>query len=130
MPFWVLFFILFATAFVDIDIKSSKFGNHWYFRPLQWMIRHRGILHSLVACVFLSLVVGSFNLWAGLGFFTGYISHLFLDCLTVSGVRLFWPFKFKIKGFVKSGGIIEEVVFVLLLLGDIIWNVWKFAGFI
>ena len=119
MPFWVLFFVLFSTAFVDIDVKSSKIGNHWYFRPLQWVIKHRGVLHSLVFALFLSLIVGGFNLWAGFGFFAGYISHLFLDCLTVSGVRLFWPFKFKIKGFVRSGGIVEEVIFVLLLLGDI-----------
>ena len=100
MPFWVLGFVLFATAFVDIDIKNSKFGNHWFFRPLQWLTRHRGVLHSLVACIFLSLVVGSFSLWGGFGFFVGYISHLFLDCLTVLGVRLFWPFGFKVKGFV------------------------------
>ncbi len=119
MPFWVLGFVLFAAAFVDIDIKNSRFGNRWYFRPLQWMTKHRGFLHSLVACVFLSLVVGSFSLWAGFGFFVGYVSHLFLDCLTVSGVRLFWPFDFKIKGFVKSGGIVEEVIFVLLMLGNI-----------
>ena len=44
---------------------------------------------------------------------------LFLDCFTKSGVALFWPFRYKIKGFVKSGGIIEDVVFVLLLLGNI-----------
>jgi len=49
----------------------------------------------------------------------GYVSHLFLDCLTRGGVRLFWPLKFKVKGFVKSGGIVEQVIFVLLLLGDI-----------
>ena len=119
MPVFILFFILFSTAFVDIDIKNSKFGNRWYFRPLQWITKHRGFLHSLVACVFLSLVVGGFSLWAGFGFFVGYISHLFLDCLTVSGVRLFWPFGWKIKGFVRSGRIIEDVVFVLLLLGNI-----------
>jgi len=119
MPFWVLGFILFSTAFVDIDIRNSKFGNHWYFRPLQWVTRHRGVLHSLVVCVFLSLVIGGFSLWAGFGFFGGYVSHLFLDCLTVSGVRLFWPFDWKVKGFVRSGGIFEEVIFVLLLLGDV-----------
>ena len=130
MTFWVLGFVLFSTAFVDIDIKNSRFGNRWYFRPLQWMTRHRGVLHSLVACVFLSLVVGSFSLWAGFGFFVGYISHLFLDCWTVSGIKLFWPFKFKIKGFVKSGGIVEEVVFVLLLLGNLAWVIWRIIGII
>ncbi|MCK4649786.1 metal-dependent hydrolase [Candidatus Pacearchaeota archaeon] len=124
MPFFVLGFVLFAMAFVDIDIKNSKFGNHWYFRPLQWMTKHRGVLHSLVACVFLSLAVGAISLWGGFGFFVGYVSHLFLDCLTRSGVKLFWPFNWKVRGFVKSGGIVEEVIFVLFLLGDIGLFVW------
>ena len=119
MPVWILFFILLATAFVDIDIKNSRAGNRWYFRPLQWMTRHRGVLHSLFSAFILSLIVASFSLWAGFGFFVGYISHLFLDCLTKSGVRLFWPFGWRIKGFVKAGGVAEDIIFVLLFLGNI-----------
>jgi len=119
MPFYILIFVLLATAFVDIDIKNSKAGNRWYLRPLQWFTKHRGVLHSFIVGGLLSLIIGGVSLWAGFGFFVGYISHLFLDCLTVSGVALFWPLKFKIKGFVRSGGIIEQVVFVLLLLGNI-----------
>ncbi len=119
MPVWVLFFILLATAFVDIDIKSSRAGNRWYLRPLQWMTKHRGVLHSLIAGLVLSLSVGMISLWAGFGFFVGYISHLFLDCLTKSGVRLFWPLGWKVKGFVRSGGVVEDIIFVLLLLGNI-----------
>jgi len=119
MPWYVLIFVLLATAFVDIDIKNSKAGNRWYLRPLQWFTKHRGVLHSLVVGLLLSLVIAAVSQWAGFGFFIGYVSHLFLDCLTKSGVKLFWPFPWKIKGFVKSGGIIEQIVFVLLLLGNI-----------
>lgn len=119
MPFLVLVFILLATSFVDIDVRTSKIGKRWYFRPLQWLTRHRGIIHSLLAAVLLSLVIGGFSLWAGFGFFVGYVSHLLLDCLTKSGVNLFWPLRFKIRGFVKSGGTIEDIIFVLLLLGNI-----------
>lgn len=119
IPLFVLFFVLFGTGFVDIDAKGSKFGNHWYFRPLQWITKHRGFVHSLIAGLIFSLMIGLINLWGGFGFFIGYISHLFLDCFTKSGVKLFWPFKFKIKGFVRSGGMVEDVIFVLLLLGNI-----------
>ncbi|MBU2576986.1 MAG: metal-dependent hydrolase [Nanoarchaeota archaeon] len=119
MPWYVLIFVLLATAFVDIDIKNSRAGNRWYLRPFQIFTKHRGMLHSLFIGLLLSLVIASISQWAGVGFFVGYISHLFLDCLTRSGVALFWPFSWKIKGFVKSGGIMEQVVFVLLLLGDI-----------
>lgn len=120
MPVFVLGFVLFSTVFVDIDIKNSKFGNHWYFRPFQWLTKHRGFLHSLIFASVSALTIGSINLWAGFGFFVGYISHLFLDCWTKSGIQLLWPFKRKIKGFIKSGGIAEDIIFVLLLLGNIL----------
>ena len=119
MPLYVLIFVLLATAFVDIDIRNSKAGNRWYFRPLQVFTKHRGFLHSIFVGVLLSLILGIVSLWAGFGFFVGYMSHLFLDCLTKSGVALFWPFGWKVKGFVRSGGIVEQVIFVLLLLGNI-----------
>ena len=119
MPVFVVIFVLLAAGFVDIDVGKSRFGNHWYLRPLQWVTRHRGFFHGLFACLLISLLVASLNRWAGFGFFVGYVSHLFLDFLTRSGVGLFWPFGWKIRGFVKSGGIVEDVIFVLLLLVDI-----------
>lgn len=116
MPWWIFVPIVLGAAVVDIDEKNSKVGNKWVFRPLQWLTRHRGMFHSLVFCVLISLVVGMVNLWAGFGFFVGYFSHLLIDCFTVGGVALFWPFKFRVRGFIKSGSWVEDVVFVLLLL--------------
>jgi len=126
MPWYVLIFVLLATAFVDIDIKNSKFGNRWYFRPLQWLTQHRGFFHSLFVGLILSLLIGTFSLWGCFGFFVGYVSLLFLDCFTRTGVALFWPLGFKIKGFIKSGGIVEQVIFVLLLLGDLGWILFEY----
>ena len=119
MPLWVLVFVLLATVFVDIDAWNSRVGNRWYLRPMQFFLKHRGVLHSLVFGVLLSLILGSVSLWAGFGFFVGYVSHLFLDCWTKSGVALFWPIKYRVKGFVRSGGVVEDVVFVLLMLVDV-----------
>ena len=120
MPLFVLGFVLLGSVFVDVDVEGSRFGNRWYFRPLQWMVRHRGVFHSLFFGVFVSLVVGSFSLWGGFGFFVGYVSHLFLDCWTKRGVVLFWPFKYRVRGFIRSGGVVEDVVFVLFLLVDVV----------
>jgi len=119
MPFFVLAFFVLGAAFVDIDEGNSKLGKRWFFRPLQWLSKHRGILHTLFLAVLLSCIVGMVSLWGGFGFFVGYISHLLLDCFTKSGVRILWPLKFRIKGFVKSGGTLEDTIFVLLLLGNI-----------
>ena len=120
MPLFVLVFVLLAAAFVDVDVKSSSFGNRWYFRPLQFLIKHRGFIHSLFFGVLLSLILGSVSLWWGFGFFVGYLSHLFLDCWTKSGVKLFWPFRWRVRGFVRSGSWVEDVLFVLLLLVDVV----------
>ena len=117
MPFFVLVFVLFGLAFVDIDSLNSKVGKKFWF--LSWALKHRGVLHSLVACVLLSLIVGAFSLWAGFGFFVGYVSHLVLDCFTKMGIRLFWRFGFRVRGFVRSGSWVEDVLFVLVLGLDV-----------
>lgn len=109
-------FFLFSTLFVDIDSKKSRMGKLVLFRPLQWFFPHRGVLHSLFFAVFISLFIFMFSIEAGYGFLLGYLVHLVLDCLSLSGVALFWPLsKKKIKGFVKTGGVIEDIVFVVFI---------------
>jgi inner membrane protein len=113
IPFWVIIFVLLGTIFVDIDSLNSKISR--IFWPLSWVLKHRGALHSLTFCVLLSSLLGLLNLWAGFGFFIGYLSHLILDCFTRAGVKLFWPFNFRIRGFIKSGSWIEDIIFVCCL---------------
>lgn len=114
-------FLFLATIFVDIDSTKSKLGSYWIFRPIQLFFSHRGMIHSLLFGLVLSLVIYFFNSFAGIGFFVGYFCHLFLDFFTKRGIFLFWPFykkKFCLVG-LNSGGLIEEILFVLLLLCDI-----------
>jgi len=122
----VLFFafLVFGTLFVDIDSSKSKIGRKWFLRPVQWVVSHRGIFHTIIFGLILSILLYFINSVVGFGFFAGYLLHLFLDCFSKSGVRLFWPFSdLKIglgKLGLKSGGLIEEIFFVLLLLGDLV----------
>jgi inner membrane protein len=118
-------FLIIATMFVDIDSRKSKMGKGWWFRPIQWFVRHRGIFHSLLFGLLVSVIIAAIHAWAGVGFFVGYLSHLFMDCFTRSGVKVFWPvYDNKISfGWVRSGGVAEDVIFVLLLLLDL-WLVW------
>lgn len=114
-------FLFLATIFVDIDSSNSKLGSYWVFRPLQLFFSHRGMIHSLALAVGLGFVLFIFNKNAGVGFFVGYIGHLFLDILTKRGVFLFWPLfnkKIVLIG-LSSGGLIEEIFFVLVLLLDL-----------
>jgi inner membrane protein len=107
-----------------LDSWNSKVGKKFWF--LSWIFVHRGFLHSFVACVLFSLLIGFFTYWGAFGFFVGYLSHLLLDSLTFSGVALFWPLKFKVKGFVKSGGLVDDVLFGVLTVVDLYFVLTRF----
>lgn len=112
--------VLFSTLLPDIDSMHSFLGRKWFFRPLQWFVKHRGMLHSLTFCL---LITGLFALFIpvlALGFFIGYGLHLFGDSLTVEGVRLWWPSKVENRGPMRTGGRVERgVLWVLTILSVI-----------
>lgn len=115
-------FIILGGIFSDIDTKNSRIGKKFYLRPIQWMTKHRGIFHSFLFGFIIFVIIYYFDNSAGFGFLTGFVLHLFLDCFSKSGVRIFHPFfNFKLKFFrIKSGGLIEEVLFVLFLVLDVV----------
>jgi inner membrane protein len=120
---------LIATFLVDIDSRKSKAGNHWYLRPFQLFVSHRGVLHSLLFGFILSLFLFFISQDFGVGFFFGYVLHLLVDCFTTQGVSLFWPVDLKIRIFgIRSGGLIEQIIFVLVLLTDV-WLIINWAFF-
>jgi membrane-bound metal-dependent hydrolase YbcI (DUF457 family) len=81
--------------------------------PLNLVVTHRGATHTLIAALISALlavgiIVFAFNLLTGgrdgftpsqgrliltvfIGVFGGYLSHLFGDALTKSGINPFWP---------------------------------------
>jgi inner membrane protein len=121
-------YLFIATLFVDIDSTKSKLGSFWIFRPFQLFFSHRGMIHSAFFGLILSLIIFVFNQFAGIGFFIGYLLHLFLDFFTKQGIYLFWPIykkKFCLIG-LSSGGIVEEIIFVLLLLCNVFLTIKYF----
>ena len=114
---WIFFLcVLFGSLLPDVDTQTSSFGKWVVFRPLQAGLAHRGMTHSLF---FLFVVATGFlyflpiGLW---GFVLGYCSHLFLDIMTLKGIPLFWPISQRFGGILRTGGFIEQVLFVILLL--------------
>jgi len=105
----------FATLFPDIDSKFSVIGKRFKF--LNFFIKHRGIIHSLTFLFGLSILLFIFFKEFLLPFAFGYSVHLILDSLTLTGIRPIFPFKFRIRGKIKTGGIFETVLFVLSLIG-------------
>ena len=118
--------VMFFSVLPDIDMVKSKIGKK--FGVVSYVIRlvfgHRGLFHTAWFSIIL-FVLFLFILdlrVIGLGVLVGYLSHLFLDSLTVQGVRPLSPFiEFRIRGFIKVGSVLEQVLFVLVVLG-VIWR--------
>ena len=117
----IIFIAILLTASVipDIDSYKSKIGKK--VKPLSFLINillgHRGIFHSLFLLILISLVVALVKIESAIAFFAGYLSHLILDSLTLEGVMFFYPFsKKKTKGFIRTGSLFENILFILLLV--------------
>ncbi len=113
-----LLIVLVASGLPDLDTGKSVISRKtrlvsWIFR----IFRHRGIMHSLFFTLLLFLVFLFFSQKEiALGILVGYGSHLFLDSLTKEGIQLFYPFSFRLKGFLKTNGLFEKVLFYVLLV--------------
>jgi inner membrane protein len=119
----ILFIVLFMlfSLLPDIDEIKSKISQK--VKPLSWLVNfflgHRGLMHSIWISVILYLLLFLIRMDIAIAVSFGYLSHLILDCFTVSGVRLLWPLKKRLKGFVKTGSLIEYLIFVGLLIVDV-----------
>jgi len=120
-----LIMVLISSAFLDLDTPDSSWGRHWIFRPLQIFVKHRGIIHSFTAAVIFSFILAIVWPVASLGFFLGYSVHLITDSFTKEGIQPFWPLKYRSKGFIKTGGRIEDSLFVFLILADAILMIFS-----
>jgi len=118
--FVFIFMVLLTTILPDLDSPNSSYGRHLIFRPLQFFAKHRGMIHSFTAVVILSIILAYFFPVASLGFFTGYSVHLITDSFTKEGIQPFWPLKAKSKGFITTGGRIEDSLFISLILVDVL----------
>lgn len=118
-----LFFIgavLVATILPDLDSGFSSWGRHLVFRPLQFFTKHRGIIHSFTTAAVLSIIIAIWWPVVSFGFFLGYCVHLLVDSFTFEGVQPFWPFEWKSKGFIHSGGRIEETIFLTMIFVNVL----------
>ncbi len=112
--------VLIATMLPDADTGFSTIGKNLLTKPLQFFVKHRGVVHSFTLAVILSLLIAMFFPVASFGFFMGYSVHLVCDSFTKDGIQPFWPFKARSQGFIRSGGKIEETLFLSLILIDVI----------
>ncbi|MBI4980031.1 metal-dependent hydrolase [Candidatus Woesearchaeota archaeon] len=116
----ILLLILLGSILPDIDEENSRI-NKWgriLGKVIAFFSKHRGMFHSLLFAVLLSAILGYVWSWYyGIALFIGYLSHLIGDALTPMGIQVFYPFlKFRIKGPIKTGGWMEWVVRIILVV--------------
>ena len=67
--FIFMIMVLVATVIPDLDSGFSSYGRHLIFRPLQFFVKHRGIIHSFTTAVVLSAFIAIWFPVASFGFF-------------------------------------------------------------
>ncbi len=113
--------LLIGSLLPDLDNPYSKLGGK--IRPISTIIRfifgHRGIFHSVFPALLIFVVFYLFldmKLY-GISLSLGFILHLVMDGLTKEGINFLYPLsKFKISGFIKTGGIFEWILFCSLVI--------------
>jgi len=111
--------LLLFSIFPDIDVKSSKISKK--LRPFSYitsLLGHRGILHTIYFPITLFLVLFILNQkLLSLAVLIGYSLHLLLDITTKKGIALLYPLsKKRIKGFIKVGSLIENILLIILIV--------------
>ncbi len=108
---------LFSSLIPDLDESKSFLGK--YVKPIGWLFKHRGLFHSIFLMIILMIIVFLItqNRTYAYAVMIGFGSHLILDSMTVSGTTLFWPSKLRIKGKIRTCGLIDWglcVVFIVI----------------
>jgi inner membrane protein len=119
---------LIATLMPDIDSDSSIVGKRKIFRPIQFLFGHRGFLHSFTFLFLLTIFFVLFIPVIAFPLFLGYSLHLFADSFTVQGIRPFYPLKRAYIGKFKTGGKIDMILFISILIIDLFVLSTKILG--
>ncbi|MFC1800682.1 metal-dependent hydrolase [Nanoarchaeota archaeon] len=121
-------FIFFALVLIgallpDIDHPNSKINQKLKITKIfGYIFKHRGIFHTLFFALLLpGLIYFSVGKPYGTALFIGYLSHLLIDGLTVSGINFLHPIaNLRISGFVETGTMAETMTFIVIIFAIII----------
>jgi len=93
-------------------------------------VEHRGATHTVEAAVLITALVGGIaywiagSYWYAVAFFIGYISHLFADTLTVSGIKWSRFSSFHPRGKIRTGTKGEGLVLILVTFITIVLGIY------
>lgn len=118
-----LLIVLISSVIPDIDHPYSKIGRKFGYasRIINFLFGHRKLLHSLFFVLILSFSVYWFlgKWWQPL--FLGYTSHLVIDAFSKEGINFIYPInQIRLQGFIKTGGIVEAILFWIVIFLDLL----------
>lgn len=121
----ILFLIIISLSSIipDIDFFRSTINKktRTVTYAISYFFKHRGILHSIFVPIIIYIIIYTFNTDIALAILLGYSSHIILDSLTKAGTRPFMPItKYKIKGFVKTRGLMDFLILIILIILTVI----------
>lgn len=88
--------------------------------------RKRGFFHSFTFCLAVAALLTWFFPTMAFPFFLAYGTHLIVDSWTIEGIIPFWPLRYTSKGSVKSGGSVEQMIFYIFVIADIVMIWFRF----
>ena len=113
-------FVLLASVIPDVDCSDSVIGRR--FRLLSVFVKHRGFFHSITFAVALAIIVFLItqNSYYAFAIIIGFSSHIILDSFTRAGTSPFWPGKLRIKGKLRTGRLVDGVLFFVFLISSVL----------
>ncbi len=106
----------------DLDSPHSFLGRRAGLagNMLRLFVEHRGIMHSGIAAAIVTLTAltaPDAERHILLAVAAGYVSHITLDALTMSGVPLLWPSRRRFRLLaLRSGGMVDQMLAIALIL--------------
>ena len=124
----IIFSITFLIAGLlpDIDSPFSLMGKNKFVKPIQSFVTHRGVFHSVTLAFVVSLLISLVFPGIALGFFLGYSLHLLSDSFTIEGISPFWPLKNRLSWRLKTGGLVENIIFLFFIIVDVLLTIKYF----
>lgn len=124
---WLYSSCVLGALIPDIDHPTSKINKCNPFTGIIGdLIGHRTITHSFTGLLIFDLILWIANFESIiLGFNIGYISHLILDMMTVSGIPLLYPNKKRYRIMKLKTNTEHETIVLSLLTVFICWLIFR-----
>lgn len=121
--FLEMLLVLTGCVLPDVDHTESTIGKRMrvFSIPISLIFGHRGVFHSLLACIAIGYAAYELNTWWLNYIAFGYFLHLIGDYLTPSGIPILYPYKkrYRFAIVAETNSLSELILAGLILVGGV-----------